>query len=105
VGVDVTDLLGGQPRVFEGEAHRALDAPALFVRGGHVVGVGRTRVAGDGGDGIYSPPRRVLLALKNNDPGALAHHEPVAAFVEGSARAGRLVVAAADGPDGAETGH
>ena len=40
VGIDVTDLSGGQTGVSESQAHAGFDASAVRIRGNGVVGVG-----------------------------------------------------------------
>jgi exodeoxyribonuclease-3 len=47
----------------------------------------------------------VLKLLENEDAGAFAHHESVAVLVEGTARAGRVVIALAKRLHGAESGE
>ncbi len=96
---------GVRPESAHGEAHRPLDAAALLVGGGHVVGVRRAPVARDGGDGLRTPALGVLGALQDQGSRALAHHEAVARLVERPARAVRLIVAPGDCPDRAETRH
>src|SRR5215207_747797 len=105
VGVDVSDLLGVEAGILESVDHRPLDAAAVLIRRRYVVGVGRAAVAGHGGDGLCAAALCVLLALQHQCARALAHHEAVAAFVEGTARTGWVVVAAAHGAYRAEAGH
>src|SRR5215210_781217 len=105
VGVDVADLLGVEARILERVDHRPLDAAAVLVGRGYVVGVGGAAVAGDGGDRFCAAALRVLLALQDQCSGALAHHEAIAALVEGTAGPGGVVVTAAHGPYRAKASH
>src|SRR5215210_3331391 len=105
VGVDVADLLGVEAGILERVDHRPLHTAAVLIGRCYVVGVGRAAVAGDCGDRFCAAALRVLLALQDEGPGALAHHEAVATLVEGTARTYWLVVAAAHGPDRAEARH
>src|SRR5215203_5851759 len=105
VGVDVANLLGVEAGILERVDHRPLYAVAVLIGRGHVVGVGRAPVAGDGGDRFCASAHRVLLALQDQSTGALAHHEAVAALVEGTASPGRVVIAAAHGAYRAEASH
>ena len=94
-----------QARVLEGGHHRAFDAAALLIGGCNVVGVGSAAVACDGGDRLRAPALGVFLAFEDHGARALAHHEAVATLVEGTACAGRVVVAAAHGAYRAEASH
>src|SRR5918998_711480 len=105
VGVNVADLLGVEAGILERVDHRPLHTAAVHIGRCYVVGVGRAAVAGDGGDRFCAAALRVLLALQDQGPGALAHHETVAAFVEGTTRPGGVVVAATHGPYGTESSH
>src|SRR5215218_6295780 len=105
VGVDVTHVLGADASVREGGDHGAFHAAALFVGGCDVIGVGRAAVACHRGDGLGAAALGVFLALQDYRPCAFAHNEAVAAFIEGTTRAGGLFVAAAHRTDRAESGH
>src|SRR5215210_3175984 len=105
VGVDVSDLLGVEARILERVDHRPLDTAAVLIWRGYVVGVGGASVAGDGGDRFCAAALRVLLVLQDQCSCALAHHEAIAALVEGTACPGGVVVTAAHGPYRAKASH
>ncbi len=69
-----------------------------------MVGVGGGAVARQFGQDRRPPAERRLPLLQDQDRGALPHHEPVAAGVEGTRRARGIVVAGREGLHGGKTG-
>src|SRR5215207_3535254 len=65
VGVDVADLLGVEAGILERVDHRPLDAAAVLIWRGYVVGISSAAVAGDGGDRFCAAAFGVLLALQD----------------------------------------
>lgn len=43
--IDVVDVLGVEPRLFQGHSHAASGSCSLGIWGGHVIGVGSETVA------------------------------------------------------------
>ena len=84
VGGDEADLGRARAGVLERGAHRAQRAGALVVGLDHVEGVVGGAVADDAPEHRGAARAGVLLALEDQHRRALAHHEAVAARVEGA---------------------
>jgi hypothetical protein len=93
---------GGSAGVVEGGAHGPLGPLAARGGLGDVKRVVGGAVAREGGVHRGAAGLGVRAALEHHDPGALAHHEAVAAGVEGAAGAGGLVVAGGERAHGVE---
>jgi hypothetical protein len=105
VRVDVTDLVRGHAGVAQGRRDAAGRTRAGRVGRGDVVGVaGQT---GTGQPGVHpgTAGGGVLLGLQDQDAGALAEHEAVAALVVRAAGGGGLVVAGGQRPHLREAGQ
>ena len=82
MGDDVVDLVGGDVGVAQRLGHRAGLAAAGRLRGADVERVGGQGAADDLGDRGRAALERVRQRLDDDDPRALAQHEPVARHVE-----------------------
>ena len=92
VGVDVVDVVGGDPGALHRHPHAALGAVAILGRRRDVIGVAREAVADDLAIDLRAAGERMLALLEDDDAGALADDEAVAVAVIGSRRLGRTVV-------------
>ncbi len=103
--VDVVDLLRVQPGVLERHLHAARGPFAAGCRRGHVVRVGRVAVAKQLAIDACAPRFGMFEFFQHDHRRALAHHEAIAAEVEGSGRPLRLVIPRAHGLHCAKTAN
>ena len=82
VGVDVVDLFGIQPGVFQRHPHTPGGAFAFGRRGGHVIRIGRVAVADQLAIDARTARLRVFQFLEHDNRGTLAHDEAIAAEVK-----------------------
>ena len=104
MGVDVVHRRGLDARIGQRHGHRGSRRLAGRVRLGEVVGVAGEPVAQDLTDRLGPPPDGVLQALEHQHGAGLAHHEPVAGPVEGTAGGRGRVVARRERPHRVEGG-
>jgi predicted phosphoribosyltransferase/nucleotide-binding universal stress UspA family protein len=105
VGVDVVHPGGFDPGIGQGAAHGGHGGAGVGAGDDHVEGIAGGAVAGHLGVSAAAANPGAVGALQHEDSAALAHHEAVAAPVEGPRGSAGVVVAARQGAEVAETGH
>src|SRR5216110_102241 len=95
--IDVVNLVGRNPGMFESQLHGACRTFTVWWRRGHVISIRRESISREFAVNLRAARFRVFEFFHHYNAGAFADDKPVAVAVERSGSAFWLVVACAEG--------